>query len=223
MDSQLTSNNNQIEQMIDGLNYQYLNNQENNNQHRKIMLDLDATLYPLMTAMNRFPGGEKCLIENCHSWDQLTDLCGGEQQMFTLFQQAMKIETMRSVGLFPGAIAATNNLRKHGFEIHLVTHRHPDYSQDTFDYLNEQNLAFDHFVCDYQVDKLNYCKQQQIHLLVDDHPQLLQEASKQGLTAMTLLWPYNKTAVNNHQISHGSDWLELVKAIHNHSSQNKGY
>jgi uncharacterized HAD superfamily protein len=128
----------------------------------------------------------------------------------------MSLETMRSVGLFPGAIEATNNLRNHGFKIHIVTHRHPDYSSSTQTYLSEQNIAFDYFICDYHVDKLEYCKQQDVSLLIDDHPQLLQEALENGLTAMTLLWPYNKEIVQQHNIYHSDNWLELTKAIHSY-------
>jgi hypothetical protein len=86
--SVLSTNDNQLGQLINNLQCQQLLDNSNSpySDSRQIMIDLDATLYPLITAMNRFPGGENCLMENCHSWEQLIELSGGKEKMFSLFE-----------------------------------------------------------------------------------------------------------------------------------------
>jgi len=179
---------------------------------RQVLCDMDSTLYPLLTAMANHPGGEKVCIEDCHSWEMLEELSGGKQQMLELFASAMSLKGMRATGLLPGAAAATRCLQRHQIGVHLLTDRPSERAAETEKFLKEQGVVFSEFRCSSGIDKLEYCRQNDISVIVDDHPALIREASAQGLKALSLAWPYNTEALQG-AAGWSDDWLGLSRQI----------
>lgn len=181
---------------------------------RQVMLDVDSTLFPLLEAMRRLPGGENVRMERCHSWEELPNLCGSPEKMFELFDGAMSLEGMRAVGLLPGARAATHALRRHGVAVHVATQRPAELAEDTERFLRESGLHFESIACGPDLDKVELCREMEIPLLVDDHPEALRSAKRARIRPFALHWPYNEQVLAEvGALDHGRDWLTLTKGL----------
>lgn len=178
---------------------------------RQVLCDVDSTVFELLKAMSLQPGGERVDIAACHDWDALPDMCGGVPEMLELFDKAMTLESMREVGLFPGAASANRCMYAHGVRVHFATIRHPRLGPDTEHFLRECGLRFESFHCDLKLDKVALCKELGIETMLDDQPETLEAAHAAGIAPLALRHPYNDQTLRDLGTHHaGDDWFTLT-------------
>jgi hypothetical protein len=84
---------------------------------RQIMVDVDSTLFPLLDAMRKCPGGERVSIEKCHAWSDLSGLVeGGSSRMIQIFDECMNYQSMQEHKPYPSSVATLQSIHKHGDE-----------------------------------------------------------------------------------------------------------
>ena len=175
----------------------------------RVALDVDSTLYRLLEAMQRLPGGERIRYEICDTWAALIHLSGGLEQMKALLAQAMTYDAMRDAGLFPGARAAVDALHEAGAEIHVMTCRPEAVAGDTERFLRDEGIRFHSFSCREPFDKIALCRQLGVRVIVDDQPDTLEQAHAAGIQALTLDHLYTREVVGRLGLRSASSWAEL--------------
>jgi uncharacterized HAD superfamily protein len=183
---------------------------------RQVMLDVDSTVFPLIPAMNTLRGGERVRYEDIPTYNDLPGLCGGVKPMLALFDEAMTYEKMMEIGVFPGVRESIDALRDHNVKVHVISSRPAGFADGTERYLRDQGVHYDSFLCEFEPDKLAFCQQEGIEVIIDDHPDLLARAAgSDAVTALALRFPYNAAALDQHGFRHtsgladGSGWVEL--------------
>lgn len=163
--------------------------------------------------MSRIPGGENVTYENCTTWAKFIELCGSFDQYLSLLDQALKIENTREVGLFDGAKQGVDHLHDAGVEIHIVTHREPQAAPDTIAFLLEQGIRYHAFICDPDISKAQYCIDNGIDVLIDDSPEVLEDATSKGLRCFSLEFHYNRDVIAEHGVTSAAHWNDLTPLI----------
>ena len=77
-----------------------------------------------------------------------------------------------------------------GHFIHITSHRATDSHDATERWLRRIELPYDELYCSY--DKVARCREIGIDVLIDDSPVNLERALEAGITAATLLHPWNR-------------------------------
>jgi hypothetical protein len=193
----------------------------------KLMLDFDSTVFRLLDAMRLCPGGERVKYEDCPTWVYLMHLCGPEKDedggefsdeqrlkfMLDLFGEAMKLERMHQLGedgVFEGCREALQALHARGVEIHVVTDRPTELMAGTEQFLVDHQIPFDTITRVSGRDKAQWCLDNGVHVMIDDHPDTLQSAIDAGLEALSLTHLYN-SHVEGAVLR--DTWAELAPAI----------
>lgn len=178
-----------------------------------VAVDLDSTLWPLLQAMQKLPGGERVRIEDCPAWDLLPKLCGGVPKMLELFRQAMTYESMAATPLLPGAGEAMRALADQGVSIHIMTTRPADRYADTERFLREQEIPFATLTVQDPFDKIALCDELGVRVIVDDQPDLLEKAHAAGMDALTLRYRYNQGVIQALGLGHADHWDDLLPQV----------
>ena len=177
---------------------------------RRVALDVDSILYPLLDAMAVLPGGEKVSMRDCKTWEMLVDQCGGVPEMLKLFNQAMQYEHMRRFSPYPGVAEGLKAWREHGITIDIMTSREPSLAEGTARWLADFEIEYESFTCDLETDKVEHCRQLGIETIVDDHPQTLANAHAAGLEALSLAWPFNGEVARARGLRRAGNWNDLA-------------
>lgn len=176
----------------------------------KVMVDVDSTWYPLLDVMATREGGARVDIRKIETWSSLSSFVdGGSKRMLEIFGECMDFAVMREHPPFPGAVEAAQLLKAHGAELHVTTHRKAEFADDTARWMEMYGLPYDSLRCDLGFDKLAWCRENGISILVDDHPELLAEAAEAGFEALSLHWPYNASVLALHNLHCASNWNQL--------------
>lgn len=178
---------------------------------RKIMLDIDATIYPVVDALRLIPGGENCWMDGCKEWADLGKMCRGD--VADIFDQASSFEIMKKVGLFPGARSGVRKLYSAGVQIDIVTHRGEDNLWALKDFLSFEGIEYHRILSDLTVDKVDYCLEHGINIIIDDHPEIIEKALSEGLQPVTMVWPYNEKVANHPGVTGVYDWLAMTREV----------
>ena len=176
---------------------------------RQIMLDLDSTVFPLIETIGHHVGRPGFSPHDCETWDSLVEHLGGVPQLIQVLDEVLVYEKMMSGGVYEGAVEAVHALRDHGVRVHVVTDRPAHVFDDTRRYLLDHDLPFDELVVVPKVDKLAYCTEQQIGVVVDDHPELIRRAHRAGLDVCALRYPYNTPSLDACGLTGARDWREM--------------
>lgn len=167
----------------------------------RVALDFDSTVWPLLPALG-------ITYEQVEYWGHLPDMLGGINQMNQAFDQVMPFQQAIKQPPFPGCQEALKRLERQGVEIHVITHREKKYRQDVISYAQYYDLPLHYLDCDPEKDKVAICQERKIPILVDDHPEIVIRAARQGLLAYMLLFNYNSHA-QDHGVTGCQDWQEL--------------
>jgi uncharacterized HAD superfamily protein len=176
---------------------------------RQVMLDVDSTVFPLIDAIAEHIGDPTLTTDRCTSWDSLPQLLGGVDRMMEVFEEVMTYETMMRHGVYPGVRETVEALHAHNVKIHINTHRPSSVAEDTARYLRDQGIHFDSFHCELGTDKVGFCRERGIEVLVDDHPDTLRSAVEHGLEGLALRYPFNEEVLRRHGLRHATDWRQL--------------
>lgn len=175
----------------------------------RVALDLDSTLYPLLTAMRTVPGGERCRMEHLAEYGSLVELCGGQLELTAVLDVAQSYECQMRHGLFPGAGPAVRALTAHGVETHVMTSREPRFERDAHRFLLDQGLAPTTVACVPSSQKLALCQELGIDVIADDHPRTLMACAAAGMRCFTLPYRYNTHVIETLGLAQVTNWHQL--------------
>lgn len=181
---------------------------KNTSSQIHLMIDLDSTLYAIADAMRIIGKHDHILPENIKQYNDLYALSSAEA-----IYESCRIETMRQMGLMPGAIQAVKKLEEHGVQIHYLTHRSNDLHNETKQFLEEEGLKVGPFFCDLEIDKISYCLENNIRYIADDKPDTIEKAIKNKISAHSIAWQYNNSTLKAHNIALTKNWFELLDSI----------
>jgi FMN phosphatase YigB (HAD superfamily) len=112
---------------------------------------------------------------------------------------------------YPGAVETVSAWHAAGHFIHVTSHRAGASYEPTERWLNSIGLLFDELYCSY--DKVARCREIGIDVLIDDSPENLERALEAGITAATLLHPWNRELCETDDVICGADWSELSRKL----------
>jgi hypothetical protein len=174
----------------------------------KVLLDFDSTVFPLLDAM-RGAGGTRISYADMPTYESLPERAGGLQAMLDLFQQVMPFSAMQAYAPFPGCVGWLQRLSEAGAEFLLVTDRPDHLAADVQQYLDHFGIAVTAVHCQSGIDKRTLVREQEIGLVIDDHPTLIGQLAEDGVQTAALQFPYNAQAITNAQSLTGPDWDAL--------------
>ena len=178
---------------------------------RGLACDLDSTLWPFNDAL-REAGGGAVSVDEWLGWSQLVELCGGERMATEAFERAQGYDSMRRFGLFTGVRETFAALEEGGVRVVVVTNRSRRLADDAARFLTQAGLRCS--VCALSPsERISFCLEQGIRVIVDDRPQTLESAHDAGLTAIALRYPYNGSVVDRLRLPHATEWSELSTVI----------
>jgi hypothetical protein len=112
---------------------------------------------------------------------------------------------------YPGAVDAIRRWREQGHFIHITSHRADVAHGATSLWLERIELPYDELYCSF--DKVTRCREIGIDVLIDDSPVNLQAALEHGITAATLLHPWNRELVEEEDVIAADDWPSLEREL----------
>jgi FMN phosphatase YigB (HAD superfamily) len=178
---------------------------------KKIAIDIDSTLH--------------------HYWDQLAaaarrrfgvDLPYEHQVTWTIGElrpeqlKACIAETHAEPNVlraepYPGAVDAIRRWKEQGHFIHITSHRETGAHDATTRWLDRIGVQYDELYCSF--DKVTRCREIGIDVLIDDSPVNLRGAIDAGITAATLLHPWNRDLVEEEDVVAADDWPGLEREL----------
>ena len=177
----------------------------------KIAIDIDSTLH--------------------HYWDQFAaaakrrfgvDLPYEHQVTWTIQQlrpeqvKACIAETHGETAVlaaepYEGAADVVRRWKEAGHFIHITSHRATDAHGATTRWLDAAGIPYDELYCSY--DKIARCEEIGVDVLIDDSPVNLQRAIDAGITAATILHPWNRELVEEEDVIAADDWPALEREL----------
>jgi hypothetical protein len=112
---------------------------------------------------------------------------------------------------YPGAVEAIRAWHEARHFILVASHRTPDAQDVTARWLAKIGLPYDELYCSF--DKLSRSIELEIDVLIDDSPQTLLGAVEAGITAATLVHPWNRDLCEEEDIVCAPDWPTLAERL----------
>lgn len=112
---------------------------------------------------------------------------------------------------YEGAVEAINRWADDGHFIHITSHRTTDAHDATTAWLDSIGLSYDELYCSY--DKITRCREIGIDLLIDDSPVNIERAIGEGITAATILHPWNREVCARLPVVAAEDWPALKAGL----------
>ena len=112
---------------------------------------------------------------------------------------------------YEGAVEAINRWASEGHFIHITSHRATDAHEATVAWLDAIGLEYDELYCSF--DKITRCREIGIDTLIDDSPVNIERAIDEGITAATILHPWNREACERLPVVAAEDWPGLARAL----------
>jgi uncharacterized HAD superfamily protein len=177
----------------------------------KIAIDIDSTLHHYWdafaaTAKRRF--GVSLPYEHQVTWDiaQLRP-----EQLRACIAETHAEDAVLAAEPYPGAVEVVRRWHEQGHWIHITSHRAASAHEPTARWLERIGLPYDDLHCSY--DKIARATELGIDVLVDDSPVNLQRAIDHGITAATLVHPWNRDLVEEEDVVAARDWPELERKL----------
>jgi uncharacterized protein len=177
----------------------------------KIAIDIDSTLHHYWdqlsdAAQRRF--GIALPYEEQVSWS-ITLL--RPEQVRACVAETHSAERVLAAEPYPGAVEAVRAWHAAGHFIHVTSHRTTESHEVTERWLKQIELPYDELYCSY--DKVARCSEIGIDVLIDDSPVTLERALKAGITAATLLHPWNRELCEAEDVICAPDWPRLAEKL----------
>ena len=112
---------------------------------------------------------------------------------------------------YRGAVEALRGWHEAGHFIHITSHRAGDAHVATARWLERIGAPYDELYCSY--DKVTRCAEIGIDVLIDDSPVNLLRALEAGMTAATILHPWNRDVCEEEDIVCAPDWPGLARLL----------
>ncbi len=176
-----------------------------------IAIDIDSTLHPYWdqlsdAAQRRF--GIALPYEDQVTWE-ITLL--RPEQVLACVRETHSEARVLEAEPYPGAVEAVRVWHDAGHFIHVASHRTAASHDATERWLRRIGLPHDELHC--SDDKVARCLAIGIDVLIDDSPVNLERALEAGMTAATLLHPWNRELCETEDVICGADWNELARNL----------
>jgi uncharacterized HAD superfamily protein len=177
----------------------------------RIAIDIDSTLHHYwdqlaQVAKRRF--GLRLPYDEQVTWG--IDLLRPEQLKVCIAETHSESNIL-AARPYPGAVEAVRAWHEAGHFIHITSHRVADAHDCTARWLDAIGLPYDELYCSF--DKVSRCREIEIDVLIDDSPVNLQKAIDAGITAATLLHPWNRDLCEEDDVVCAEDWPGLAAAL----------
>ena len=133
------------------------------------------------------------------------------RQLELCIQETHSDEVIATGEPYTGAVEAVMRWHGAGHFIHITSHRAERCHAATTEWLERIRLPYDELYCSF--DKVTRCQEIGIDLLIDDSPVNLQRAIDEGITAATLLHPWNRELVEEEDVIAAPDWPSLEREL----------
>jgi uncharacterized protein len=182
-----------------------------NGLEMKIAIDIDSTLHEYwgqLSAAARRRFGIDLPYEDQHTWG-ITLL--RPEQVRACIEETHSDAAVLSAEPYPGAVAAVGAWHADGHFIHITSHRAVSSREATERWLRRIELPYHELHCSY--DKIARCKEIGVDVLIDDSPVNLERALEAGITAATLLHPWNRELCQTEDVICAPDWPALAERL----------
>jgi phosphoglycolate phosphatase-like HAD superfamily hydrolase len=177
----------------------------------RIAVDIDSTLHhywDTLEAIAKRRFGVQIPYERQTVWD--IDVLRPEQVRAAV-DETHRPEHILAAEPYPGAVETLRAWHEAGHFIHVTSHRRDEAYEATRQWLDAHGFAYDELYC--STDKVAHAVEIGIDLLVDDKPADLLRAIDAGMTAATLLHPWNREICEEEDIVCAPDWPALRRAL----------
>jgi uncharacterized protein len=177
----------------------------------RIALDIDSTLHhywDLLDEISRRRFGVELPYEEQRDWG-ITQLA--RHQIVAAVHETHSDENIESAEPYPGAVEAVGEWHGRGHWIHVTSHRAGPTRAATARWLERIGMPYDDLHCSY--DKVTRCVELGIDVLIDDSPVNLEHALEAGMTAATIVHPWNAELVRSGRALGARDWPGLRAAL----------
>jgi uncharacterized HAD superfamily protein len=177
----------------------------------RIAIDIDSTLHHYWdvlsdAAKRRF--GIDLPYEEQLTWG-ITRL--KPEQLELVIRETHCEATIAASEPYAGAVDTVNRWQAAGHFIHITTHRPGTAHEATARWLEQIGLHYDELYC--SEDKVARCQAIGIDLLIDDSPENLRRAVEAGITAATIVHPWNLDVVEEEGLIAADSWEGLAAAL----------
>ena len=178
----------------------------------RIAIDIDSTLHDYWPELERAAFeryGIAVPYADQHTWE-IAELTSA--QVRAIVADTHADAAIERATPYPHAVETINRWREDGHWIHVTSHRTPAAATATERWLGAIGLRYDDLHC--SADKLARCRELGIELIVDDSPDTLERALADGLSAATLLHPWNRElCAREPRIAAAEDWPDLAAEL----------
>jgi hypothetical protein len=177
----------------------------------KIAIDIDSTLHEYwgqLSAAARRRFGIELPYEDQLTWG-ITLL--RPEQVRACIEETHSDSIVLAAEPYPGAVETVGAWHANGHFIQVTSHRAASCQSATERWLRRIELPYDELHCSY--DKIARCKEIGIDVLIDDSPVNLERALEAGITAATLLHPWNRELCQTEDVIHADDWPGLAEKL----------
>ena len=173
----------------------------------RIALDIDSTLHhywDVLAAVAKRRFGVELPYERQTVWeiDRLRP-----EQVRAAVEETHRPQHILAAVPYPGAVEAVRAWHDAGHFIHITSHRRGDTYDATRQWLDAVGFAYDDLHCSF--DKVARAIELGIDVFIDDAPPNLLRALDAGMTAATLLHPWNRDVCADEDIVCAPDWPSL--------------
>jgi uncharacterized HAD superfamily protein len=177
----------------------------------RIAVDIDSTLHhywDTLEAVAKRRFGVEIPYERQTVWE--IDVLRPEQ-VHAVVEETHRAQHILAATPYPDAVETIGAWHAAGHFIHVTSHRRDQAHEATRQWLDRIGLAYDELYC--SRDKVARATEIGIDVLIDDAPETLLKALDAGMTAATLLHPWNRDLCEEEDIVYATDWAELATKL----------
>jgi 5'(3')-deoxyribonucleotidase len=177
----------------------------------RLAIDIDSTLHPYwdqLAAIARRRFGVELPYDTQHTWD-IDRLAPDELKVCV--DETHSPAHVLAAQPYPGAVETIRAWHADGHFIHITSHRAAAAHPHTSEWLERIGLPHDELYCSY--DKIARCLELGIDVLIDDSPVNLARAVEAGITAATIIHPWNQDVPD---VIRAPDWPTLARRLEPH-------
>jgi uncharacterized protein len=173
----------------------------------RVAVDIDSTLHhywDTLAAVVKRRFGVELPYERQVVWD--IDVLR-EEQIRAAVEETHRPEHVLAAEPYPGAVEAVNAWHAAGHFILVSSNRRGEAYAATKEWLDAIGLRYDELHC--SEDNVTHAIASGVDLLIDDKPADLLRAVDAGMTAATLMHPWNREICEEEDIVCAPDWPGL--------------
>jgi uncharacterized HAD superfamily protein len=177
----------------------------------RLAIDVDSTLHhywDVLSEVSRRRFGIELPYEEQFTWG-ITRL--RPDQLELCIEETHSDRAILAGSPYPDAVETVRGWGEQGHFIHITSHRSTACAPATAQWLESLGLPFDDLCCSY--DKVSRCAELEIDLLIDDSPLNIGAALERGISAATILHPWNAELCEVEDVIGAHDWAELSRLL----------